>query len=116
MANQATTARRQATPSQSQATPSLNGNNESTSATPLGSAHAFPPPLQRRQPERLAFTRAELAELTGLCERTIRNHETPRGKLRFIRIGERGKRYLASDVEAWLESLRGEEPQSEYAP
>lgn len=104
------TARRSTSPAQ--ATPSLNASNAATSS-PLGSAQAFPPQQQRRQPERLAYTRTELAKLTGLCEKTIANHEVPHGKLRFIRIGERGKRYLAADVQAWLESLRGDESQAE---
>lgn len=55
---------------------------------------------------RLTYSRAELARATGLCEKTIANHETPRGSLRFIKIGPRGKRYLATDVDVWLASLR----------
>ncbi|MBL8825377.1 MAG: hypothetical protein JNM18_00230 [Planctomycetaceae bacterium] len=62
----------------------------------------FNPSSERR----LSFTRAELAKATGLCEKTIASHEHPRGNLKFILIGKRGKRYLTADVETWLISLR----------
>ncbi len=106
-----TTARR-SQPVAIQATPSPTAGGAST-YSPLESVQPSVPPPQRRQPERLAYTRTELAKASGLCEKTIANHEYPRGNLRFIKIGERGKRYLAADVQAWLASLRSGEPQSE---
>ncbi len=46
---------------------------------------------------------AQVAEMTGLCHRTVRLH-IEAGKLRAIRFGRRCIRVREADLEAWIQS------------
>jgi len=54
--------------------------------------------------EKILLTAAEVANLTGFAEGTIRHFVSQR-RIPFIRISPRCVRFRRSDIEAWLEKL-----------
>jgi putative DNA primase/helicase len=57
----------------------------------------------------------EVADLTGLCEKTVWSSTAPRGDLRCVKIGTRIL-YRPSDVAAWIESRGNENIDSAIGP
>jgi excisionase family DNA binding protein len=52
----------------------------------------------------ILLTAAEVANLTGFAEGTIRHYVSQR-RIPFIRISARCVRFRRSDIESWLEKL-----------
>ena len=53
------------------------------------------------------YTAAEAAALLGVAERTLETWRAQRRGPAVVRFGHRTVRYLAGDVEAWLQLCRG---------
>jgi len=54
--------------------------------------------------DKILLTAAEVAELTGFAEGTIRHFVSQR-RIPYVRISRRCVRFLRSDIEAWVQQL-----------
>jgi predicted DNA-binding transcriptional regulator AlpA len=57
--------------------------------------------------QKILWSCVELKEMTGLANRTIWGHISPRGSLRCVRVGRRVL-FRPQDVNAWIEKMQQE--------